>query len=470
VTAEEIAALPYGFVRTILRVDPPPYDWQDKILVNLEDLSGRVKVAVASPNGAGKSRYIAAPAAFYVPAVFPRGQTLITTASGRQLTDQLIPALEQNLRRFPSWNRVFSPYYKITTPKGGTISAFATDDAGKVEGSHQVLPESPLLWILDESKTILDEIDKGVDRCTYTWKFILSSPGLMTGFFYEAFQNADKGYRCYRAGLKDCPHKDKATIDDVIRSYGENHPHTRSTVYGEFMEQDETNRYIVTISAIERCINNPPPYKTGITCYFCDFAAGGDENVIAKRDGNRVTLEAHWREKDKLASVGRFIQHFRRLEAKEDQIWGDASAKDMCDMLAEAGWGIHRKNFGDHGKSIPEQYLSWGSYAWRSLGAAIEKCEIILPNDETLKKQLASRQQSITKLGKLAVEDKFIMMKERTLPSPDRGDAVAGAWAVGETAYEPNQKEFKIPPGYFSDFQVGAAEFDSVLDDMGATS
>src|SRR5207248_8244509 len=125
----------------------------------------------------------------------------------------------------------------------------------------------------------------------------------------------------------------KEKVEDIISSYGENHPFTRSAVYGEFMEQDEANRYIIPLSSFERCINNPPPYRPGQRVAFCDFAAGGDENVIALREGNRITLEAHWREKDKLAAVGRFIQHFRRLELKEQEIWGDASAKDMLDLL-----------------------------------------------------------------------------------------------------------------------------------------
>ena len=468
-TPAQLASLPHGFVTTVLKTGL--YDWQARALIFLEDLSGRVKVAVASPNGAGKSQRIVASAAFYVPAVFPRGRVNITTASGRQLTDQVLPALEENLRKFPSWNRVFSPYYRITTPKGGVITAFSTDDAGKVEGSHQELPDSPLLWMLDESKTINDEIDKGVDRCTYTWKIILSSPGLKTGFFYRAFENASLGYHTVQAGFKDCPHKSQSVIDDIIASYGINHPYTRSTIFGEFMDEDETNRYVVTLSALERCINNPPPFKAGPCVYFCDFAAGGDENVIAKREGNRITLEAHWREKDKLAAVGRFIQHFRRLEAKEDEIWGDAAAADMLNLLAEAGWQLHRKNFGDHGHSVPDEYLSWGSYAWRTLGIAIEKCELILPNDDTLKKQLASRQQTVTKLGKLAVEDKYVMQKERNLPSPDRGDAVAGVNAVYETATSTlGPKDMVIPAGYFTEgkYLHEDGEFGSLMDDIGA--
>jgi hypothetical protein len=466
-TPDQFAITPFGFASTILGEDL--YKWQGEALSYLENTGGRTKIAVCSPNGAGKSKKIVAPAALYVAAIFPRGWANITTASSRQLTEQVIPAIERHLSKFPTWKRVASPYYRVTTPYGGGISAFTTDDAGRVEGSHQEMPESPLLWIADEAKTIKQEIDQGIDRCSYTWKLLTSSPGTMEGFFYEAFSNADLGYHTVRAGLQDCPHIEKSKIDDVIKSYGENHPHTRSTIYGEFMEQDEANRYIVPLSSLERCLDNPPPYKPGNRVLFCDFASGGDENVIAMREGNRLTLEAAWREKDEFANVGRFIHHYKRLGAKEDAIFGDASAKRTLDLLAEAGWSIHRKNFGSLSE-IKTSYKSWGAQAWLELGTAIEKCEVILPRDESLKKQLCSRQRIWLKDGRMGIEDKHVMRMERNLPSPDRGDAAAGAWICG--AVDPAfAATMKIPSGFFTNegYRINSKE-EEILDELGAIS
>ena len=300
------------------------------------------------------------------------------------------------------------------------------------------MPDSPLLWIIDEGKSVANPIWDGIDRCTYTWLLVVSSPGMMgEGKFWEAMTNAGMGYNTIKAGLIDCPHIDRKKIEDTIKSYGENHPHTRSTIYGEFMEQDEANRYIVPLSSIERSINNPPPYRPGYKVLFCDFAAGGDENVIAMREGNRITLEAHWREKDKLAAVGRFIQHFRRLgfkstdadrEYQHPKIWGDASAADMLKMLRDAGWNVGGKNFGEHGEHFAP-YLSWGSKAWHDMAFAIERCEVILPNDEILKKQACSRQKKINARGLMEIESKF-ELANRNIHSPDRFDAVAGAYAM----------------------------------------
>lgn len=456
------------------------YPWQAQACKFLEELGPRTKTAVLSPNGAGKSSVVLPIAALFVPFVHPRGKVRITTADSKQLDDQVIPGIEKHLSKFGGWERKYSPYYQIRTPSGGSIVAFTTDDAGRVEGSHEELPNGPLLCIIDEAKSVNDEIFEGTDRCSYTWLLNTSTPGLLgVGRFWKnCTQHRGNGrdgtFKVIQVGLKDCPHKKKEVIDDIIRTYGENHPFTRSSVFGEFMEQDESTKYIITVSQLERCLQNPPPHRSGRKVAFCDFAAGGDENVIAVREGNRISLEAHWREKDKLAAVGRFIQHFIKLELKKDQIFGDAAARDMLDLLSEAGWDLHRQNFGAPAKG--EQYVSWGAYAWLAFGQAVEKAEVILPADDTLKAQLTSRQKLITRTGKLGVMDKYRMRKEFNLPSPDRGDAVCGAWAayeLGAVGGLDMKSSLSIPAGYIT---TGAYEDDmpggsvDVFDGIGANA
>jgi len=316
----------------------------------------------------------------------------------------------------------------MKTPTGGRLIAFVTNNAGRVEGWHKKDDiYGPLLLIINETAEVDDPILQAFDRCTPNAVMYLSKPGLMMGRFYDTHTKYRASWKCIQAGLKDCPHIPKERIDFILEHYGEEHPFTRSTLYGEFMEQDEANRYIVSLSSLERCISNPAPYRPGVRVAFCDFAAGGDENVIALRDGNRITLEAHWREKDKRAAVYRFIQEFRRLKLKGEDIWGDAAAKDIIDMLYASGWEINRKNFGD--RNCQDIYMSWGAQAWLELAISIEKCEVTLPVDDTLKAQLTSRMKKPSATGKQGIEEKWFMAK-RNIPSPDRGDAVAGCWGV----------------------------------------
>ena len=82
-------------------------------------------------------------------------------------------------------------------------------------------------------------------------------------------------------------------------------------IFAEFMSMGEDGA-VIPLGFVERCLANPPTFAgAGTVKAFCDFAAGGDENVLAVRRGNKVDIIAAWREKDTMRTVGRFIQLFR---------------------------------------------------------------------------------------------------------------------------------------------------------------
>lgn len=438
---EDEELYPIGF--TELRLGLSLYNWQDEALSPLRFATGpnarRVNIAVAAPNGAGKDERIIAPAMHYWLAIHKRGKVAITTGSDLQLQQQTIPQLERHKAKFP-YESVNTPRYQISTPTGGRGVAFVTNEANRVEGWHKEDDiDGPLLMIVNEAKAVKDSLFAGIDRCTVNALMYVSSPGERRGRFYDCFTKNRSQWICVQAGLADCPHIPKERIDYIIATYGKDHPITRSTLYGEFMEQDEVEKYIVSLTALDFLNQNPPNHVPGIKVVFCDFADGGAENVIAYRDGNKIELIACWRETNKFASVARFISEFRKLKVEASQVWGDAADKEMCDLLEEAGWRIHRQNFGSPAND-PNIYLSWGAEAWRELSIGIEKREWILPRDDKLIEQLTTRQRTFGRAGKLGAEDKH-SMKKRNLPSPDRGDAVAGVAAVRDYA-QTSQRRF----------------------------
>ena len=431
--ATDLLTTTAGFAEGILGL-PPLYDWQIRALLPLEQATGpnavRTKQSTLTPNEAGKSSVIVATAALWWAAMHKRGKVVISSKSSLQLENQIIPAIERHLHKFGGWHAVRSPRYEVTTPTGGQIIAFVTNDAGRAEGWHKADDiDGPLLIIVDEAKSVDEPIFQAFDRCGYNAIMYTSSPGLMMGRFFDSHTRLAADFHTVRAGLVDCPHIAKAKVDDIIKTYGIDHPFTRSAVFGEFMEQDDANKFVVSLSALIKCLDNPPEHKTGIVAAFCDFAAGGDENVVAVRRGNKVEIAAAWREANKHAAVGRFIMEFRKAGLEADQIWCDASDKEMADLLAGAGWPVHRQNFGAPATNA-EMYISWGAEAWHETALSIERCEVILSaQDDTLKAQLTTRQRSINARGKLCLEDKHAMRK-RNLPSPDRADAVCGVLAV----------------------------------------
>lgn len=423
---------PVGFCELLLGY-PSLYPWQVEVMQPFMAATGPtarlVQVAVMSPNEGGRSSLLVSGVATWWLAMHVKGKVGITTADQKQLNEQILPALEQNKAKMYGWHSVQSPYYRLITPVGGRLIAFTTDDAGRVEGLHKGDDvEAPLLWIVDEAKNVKQEIFTGVDRCSYNAKLLSSSPGLKRGVFFDAFTKDKAQYITVAAGLQDCPHISRDKVDRIIATYGKEHPFTRSAIFGEFMDQDEIDRYILSDTDLQRCLNNPPEFKPGVTVLFCDFGGGHDENVIVKRCGNKVEIVACWREANDEAAAGRFIREFVSQKVKPDQVIGDAAAKQLCDLIERGGWPIRRQNFG---MTLPgnQIYTSWSAMAWMEGAAEISRCEWILPHDDTLFAEMTTRQKKLNVRGKWQAEEKYEMRK-RNVSSPNRADAVFGSMAV----------------------------------------
>jgi hypothetical protein len=362
-----------------------------------------------------------------------RGKVGITTADQKQLNEQILPALEANKNKLPGWSSVQSPYYRLTTPTGGRLIAFTTDDAGRVEGLHKGDDiEAPLLWIVDEAKNVKQEIFTGVDRCSYNAKLLSSSPGMKRGVFFDAFTKDKAQYVTVAAGLKDCPHISRDKVDRIIATYGKDHPFTRSSIFGEFMTQDMIDLYVLSDTALQNCLDNPPDFKPGMIVLFCDSGVGHDENVIVRREGNKIEIVAAWREGNKEAGAGRFIREFVNQKVLPEQVIVDAADKELWDLVERGGWPIRRQNFG---MALPDNpaYTSWSAMAWLEGAAEIGRCEWILPHDDLLFAELTTRQKKLNVRGKWMAEEKHELRK-RGINSPSRADAVLGSMAVQDYA------------------------------------
>src|ERR1043166_9667959 len=104
----ELQSKPAGFIELVLGL--PLYEWQSKAVNALWRAMGpnskRTKIAVVSPNGAGKSERIVAGAALYWVSIHKRGKVVITTKDARQLDEQIYPALTRHRDKFQGWTWV----------------------------------------------------------------------------------------------------------------------------------------------------------------------------------------------------------------------------------------------------------------------------------------------------------------------------------------------------------------------------
>src|SRR3569833_246316 len=266
-----------GFIRGALQIDS--YDWAQRIFMDLDRRGAAV--AVKACNGAGKTACVAAPVALWHASVFPRSLTICTAGVFRQVKEQLFPAIHRHSFKFRNWQ--FNEC-EVTTHSGSRILGFSTDDPGRFEGWHS----DNLLVIADEAKSIPDSIFEAVERCQPTRLLLLSSPGGCSGFFFSAFNARRKFFRQHSVTASQCPHISAQWIAEQIEKYGDHHPLVRSMIFAEFMSFGEDGA-VIPLTFVERLIASPPPFAASADVHaFCDFAAGGDENVLAVRRGNRV--------------------------------------------------------------------------------------------------------------------------------------------------------------------------------------
>lgn len=163
----------------------------------------------------------------------------------------------------------------------------------------------------------------------------------------------------------------------------------------------------------------------------CDFSAGGDESVMVVRQGNTVKGLIRWRDKDTMASVGRFISEFRKWKLKAEDIYADVGGMGvvMCDALRAEGWDVRRVNFGERAIR-DDQFVNKAAEMWIEFGRMVEEGRVNLGpvgTDEVLLQQFVSRKVRTNGKGKLTLEGKD-ELRARGVNSPDRADAVVLAF------------------------------------------
>jgi hypothetical protein len=407
-------------------------DWQKRALNALERHGGKTSVRTA--NGAGKTSVIIPGAVFWFMTMFPRAKVVITSGVDRQVREQIFPSLRACAPRLEGWT--FSDT-SIDAPNGSHAVGFTTKEGGYFEGWHgnkdQLYKlfehDGPLLIVVDEAKSVIQDIFDAIDRCTYQHLLYASSCGAGEGEFHASHTKNARFFQTVHAPAAVCPHADHAKNLELIQKRGLGDPLVRSKVFAEFMTDAEGS--IVSRSWIDRALQSPPRFQGEDENYFCDFAAGGDENVLAARRGNRVRIVEAWRDKDTMAACGRFILLFRRLGLTPERaylIGGDNSGlgKPVIDRMHELGWQIRRENNGEAAQDS-DAYMNYGAETWWEGGKQLSKNEVILEGiDEATIGQMCARKGKVPSSGKLGVESKEDM-KKRGVESPDRADAVFGA-------------------------------------------
>jgi hypothetical protein len=407
------------FAESVLGVSP--YDWQAKILLNYE---ARNQTAAACANFTGKTSTVFPICALWALYNFPRARVMYLSATGAQVRNQFFASIERFRQRpaFAGWSWLET---EIKTPLGGFLFGRATDSGGNIEGLHDQ-PDSPASLLVDEAKSIRDDVLDALERCHTTFRLFMSSTGAAFGGFYQICTAKAHLWRTFRVPSRLCPHVKPSDIeadrenlkDSVFRI-----KHGAEWLY-------DAGDSMISLEHVRALLDNPPAVAPGRATAFCDFAGAGDESVLSVCEGNSARIVDAWRNRDTMHSVGKFLNHFNRLKLQGFQIGGDEGyGHQLMDRMAEEGYFLKRFNNGAQAAQ-PNVYVNLSAEWWGTVGQLIERRVIRIPNDEKLIAQLTSRRKLYDSKGREKLESKADLAS-RGVESPDRADALIGALMLG---------------------------------------
>ena len=172
------------------------HPWQEEVNTLLSGNHGDINFSKDSPlkfhlvaaNGSGKDSMVIAGYAVWQAMTQVRSRCIVTSKSVSQIRGQTEPNIrmlcEQINKKFePTGQKIFllrkGHYFCFNT--GAEILAYVTDEEQRAEGFHPWpdAPGSKLSIIINEAKSVEDEIARAFARCTYTQRIVTGKPSAL---------------------------------------------------------------------------------------------------------------------------------------------------------------------------------------------------------------------------------------------------------------------------------------------------
>lgn len=443
---------PVAWARDCLRCELA--DYQAEVM---DALPVKRRVALRGPHGLGKSFIGSVVVNWFATTRDLAGKEwkIITTASAwRHLEVYLWPEIHKWADRidFATLGRApYSPRSELLDLRlklnHGAATAVASNQPERIEGAHA----DELLYLLDEAKIIppatWDSIEgafsgAGSDTRQNAYAFAMSTPGPPAGRFYEIHRRAP-GYEDWwvrHVTLAEAIAGGRISrewAEQRARQWGVDSAIYHNRVLGEFHAGDEDS--VVPLAWLEAAIERwhvwraaGSPSPGGPLWTGVDVGRGGDESVLAHRDGWAVWLEGN-RRRDTMSQVaqlqgidGRAIVDVVGLGAGVYDRLRELGARPLA--YTGSGRAPTRDRSGKFGFTNVRSAAYW--HLRELLEPAFEPV-LALPPDDLMISDLTTPTWTVTTgiPPKIQVEAKDKVV-DRLGRSPDRGDAVAMAlWA-----------------------------------------
>lgn len=438
-------AYPWGEPGTPLENMEGPDEWQIQILKDIgeqlkkgKDLQTAIQEAVASGHGIGKSALISWLIHFAI-ATHENTRGVVTANTEGQLRTKTWPELSK-------WHNMFIAKDLFTYT---ATAIFSSDKDYEKTWRIDAIPwskNSPesfaglhnqgnrILVLFDEASAIDDviwEVTEGAltDANTEIIWCAFGNPTRNSGRFRECFRKYRKFWNTYQIDSRTVKISNKAKIEEWLEAYGEDSDFFKVRVRGVFPSASDL-QFISTEIADKA---QKQSYKQGAFEHLpviigVDPAwTGSDSLEIVMRQGYYMKSLASIPKNDDDWRMAQLIAQF------EDEYKADAVFIDMGygTGIYSIGKQLGRKwrliDFG--GKSNDPVYLNMRAYMWGQMKEWLREGGSIPPNDQALYDDIVGPEAIIDKNGRIQLESKKDM-KDRGLPSPNKGDALALTFAA----------------------------------------
>lgn len=452
---------PVWFAREVLGDDP----WQRQAEI-LESVRDNKRTVVRSCHGIGKSRLAGGMLLPWWLYCHPNSRVVTTAPTARQVEKIIwkeVGAAHARAERrgISLGGRVLQT--EINIAPGWDAIGFTSDDPNAVQGWHS----EHLLLIVDEASGIdpeLDEAFEGVLTSEHCRVIKIGNPTDPTGPLAKEFKSA--GAAKFAISAFDSPNFTEFGITrtdiidgkweakmggartprpylitpewvaDKVRRWGVNSPAFKSRVDGAFPELGDDT--LIPLGWIEAAQAREYVAKDADTKTLAVDVArfGGDETVFGLRQGWRYRTHKAYRGQDTMATAGHVVRALSETGAKHAAIDSNGVGGGVYDRLKEMGKKVVSMGAGE-GANDKERFLNARAEWFWSLREAFEEGLVdIDPLDDDLLGQLSNLKYRVDSKGRIQIESKDDM-KKRGLPSPDRADTMAMAFAaVGSKAIQ----------------------------------
>lgn len=451
-----LTAYPWGEEGTFLApqhgVEPAPEDWQVDILVTLgEEMQKRehspeqafaaIQIAVASGHGVGKTALVAWLIDWFL-CCFPHPQIVVTAGTAAQLE-------KKTWRELAKWHKVAlhkdwfewtaTKYYLKEDPETWFAAAIPWSEhrADAFAGTH----EKYVLVVFDEASAIADIIWETVEGAMTTafcvW-VAFGNPIRNTGRFKACFAKFRRYWICKKVDSRTTKVANQVQIAQWMEQYGEDSDFFRKRVRGEFPHH--SSNQLISEEDVMKCREYKAygyeVFPIRITCDVARF--GEDSTVIMAIQGRRILECFEMHKKDTVQVYSRLLECFNHWKKKTDRIGiyiDDVGVGGgVTDMLRHAHLGVpvFAVNAGAEPKD-KELYINLRMEMWwdmaQAVVAGIDMTALSHEHFERVKDDLINieyfMQPKTQKYQLESVDD----LKERGLPSPDFGTAIALSFA-----------------------------------------